>query len=642
MCTLCVANGRSEALPIVAGFSCSQAITNSSSNVQASSPTYTNDQIAYQLTNVYWGGSSLSYNVAVGGTISVNITALPSAVQTLARYALELWSDATGLTFSFTSESAQIEFDDSNANGAYASFSYSGSTLISSDVNVGTNWVASYGTSINSYTFQTYIHEIGHALGLGHAGNYNGSATYGRDNHYANDSWQASVMSYFSQSENTSINASYAYAITPQVADIIAIRNLYGTTGTTRTGDTTYGDNADSGDIMQQISSLKSAVSYTIIDDGGTDTLNFSSSGANQTIDLREEAISSVRGYTGNVTISRGSVIENAIGGSGNDVLVGNGANNILTGSSGNDSLDGGAGNDTLIGGQGTDTLSGDTGSDTASYGSATGGVSVDLRYSGRDVGGGQGRDSFVGIENLTGSDFDDRLSGDQYANVLAGGSGNDVLRGQGGSDHLLGDEGNDNLRSGNDGDTLEGGTGNDTLTALGGNDLLYGNAGNDYLYGGAEDDQLFGNRDNDRLRGNSGSDELDGGAGDDDLRGGNGNDIIIGGGGNDFILGDNGSDTITGGAGRDILRGGSGGAVGDSGEDTFVFNRGDESDVIRDYTPGVDNLDLSDFGFTSFSEIAALAEERPSGLKLDFGNGDVLFIDNLVLASFEAGDVIF
>ena len=46
--------------------------------------------------------------------------------------------------------------------------------ITSSFVNVSTNWLRDFGTSIDSYSLTTYIHEIGHALGLGHQGYYNG------------------------------------------------------------------------------------------------------------------------------------------------------------------------------------------------------------------------------------------------------------------------------------------------------------------------------------------------------------------------------------------------------------------------------------------------------------------------------------
>ena len=303
-------------------------------------PTYNNDQIALYLTNGYWtdtGRSQRSFNVGGDNAIDVNITALTADGQFLATNALLAWTNVTGITFNFVTSGGEIVFDD-NQSGASNSSTTSGNTILESRVNVSTSWLTNSGTTIDSYSFQTYIHEIGHALGLGHGGNYNSSATYGLDTHYANDSWQATVMSYFDQTENTSITATRAYIVTPMIADIIAIQNLYGTPTTIRTGNTTYGENSNAGGYLDTLlSASTNAIALTIHDNGGFDTLDFGTQTAGQLIDLRPESISNVGGLIGNMSIARGTVIENAIGGSGNDTIHGNSAHNLIYGNGGTD-----------------------------------------------------------------------------------------------------------------------------------------------------------------------------------------------------------------------------------------------------------------------------------------------------------------
>jgi serralysin len=313
-------------------------------------PVATVDQFANQLTNGYWGGNSHHFNVSPGGNLTVNLTALTSDGINLARLALRQWSDIIGVTFTEVTSGGQITFDD-NQEGAFSSANYSAGVTTSAIVNVSTQWLADYGTTINTYGYQTYIHEIGHALGLGHAGNYNSTATYSSDATFLNDAWPMSIMSYFSVDENPYFsNQGYTrvYLGTPMVADIAAMSVLYGLSTTTRLGATTYGFNSNAGNVFN--AALYPSIAYTVFDSGGIDTLDYSGFSQNQIIDLREAGFSSVGGESGNVSIALGTIIENAIGGSGNDRIIGNEAANVLRGEGGADTLTGGGGSDVFSG----------------------------------------------------------------------------------------------------------------------------------------------------------------------------------------------------------------------------------------------------------------------------------------------------
>ena len=175
---------------------------------------------------------------------------------------------------------------------------------------------------------------------------------------------------------------------------------------------------------------------------------------------------------------------------------------------------------------------------------------------------------------------------------------------------------------------------------------MLDGGVGIDYLYGGLASDNLSGGDGGDFLRGNRGGDTISGGDGGDDIRGGGNGDVLNGDAGDDFMLGEGGADRIAGGAGDDILFGGFGGGVLDNQRDTFVFASSADGaggfDRIRDWENGRDVLDLRAFGFSDFTnDVLALATDTGSAMRINFGGGDVVYIDGFSTSLFDASDVI-
>ena len=210
---------------------------------------------------------------------------------------------------------------------------------------------------LGEYDFKTIAHEIGHALGISHPGNYNGGPdvkiTYESNAEFREDTRQYSIMSYFNAS-TLGANHGSEYSLTPLMLDIIAIQKLYGRNDQASSADSIYGYNSNRG-ALYSFSSTDSNI-FCIWDSAGNDTLDASCFGTNQNISLVEGTFSNIGAYTQNISIAPGAVIESAIGGSGNDTILGNAANNRLYGNFGSDVITGGAGNDEINGGSGIDT----------------------------------------------------------------------------------------------------------------------------------------------------------------------------------------------------------------------------------------------------------------------------------------------
>ena len=157
-----------------------------------------------------------------------------------------------------------------------------------------------------------------------------------------------------------------------------------------------------------------------------------------------------------------------------NTILGGDGADEIASGA-GDDVLRAGGGNDVLVPGEGDDLIDGGTGTDRVDFADALHGVLVDLAQL---FGAGQGTDSIVDTENVTGSPYDDILRADGGANRLRGGAG---------SDELYGLRGSDTLRGGAGRDSMFGGAGSDRISARDGE--------SDFVDGGRQADTCRADR---------------------------------------------------------------------------------------------------------------------------------------------------
>lgn len=366
------------------------------------------------------------------------------------------------------------------------------------DIWLGSSYQEYRTPTVGSYGYMIAMHEFGHALGLKH--------TFVQENpedvlEPANkDFYEYSLMSY-NQAPYTAPAAAgaaaagpypeasgfaYNYPQTYMMTDIAALQYRYGANYTFRSDDSVYTWNPATGEVFvngvsqgQTANGLLSGnasnkVLQTIWDGGGNDTYDLSNYSNAVSIDLTPGGYSILsqaqrmqlgyfpyptayyaRGNVYNALLHDNdprSLIENAVGGSGNDTIIGNQANNSLSGGSGDDTLRGGAGNDTLDGGTGNNKaiFSGARADYTITSSNSTTYEIADHRA---------GHDGTDLLKNINIAQFSDqnvtliapdtvpelkRIIGTAKHNDLIGSIADELIDGKGGNDNLFGNGGDD------------------------------------------------------------------------------------------------------------------------------------------------------------------------------------------------------
>ncbi|MGH6871366.1 MAG: M10 family metallopeptidase C-terminal domain-containing protein [Rhizomicrobium sp.] len=422
---------------------------------------------------------------------------------------INLWSDLANIHFVSTTNSAaaDITFHRGSDGQAVTPASWSGGgsagvvggsslwSLTSAEVSIDTS-VPGFGPmdgdfqSIGGYVWMTIEHELGHAIGLGHGGAYNGAVDSSTQQYSAFDSRLWSIMSYIDPDDSSAKYYSQ-YAVTgtdwgtatdgygnvpttPMMLDILAIQGLYGApTTTVFSGGQVFGFHCNIADAtIEPFYDFTKNVNpvVTIWDAGSGNTLDLSGFTQAATIDLNPGAFSSCNGQVNNIGIAYNTEVDTADGGKGSDTFIANAGSDRFNGGGGNDTFDFGAtftALDHVNGGGGPKNvlvLDGDYSANVAFKNATmaniqtvvlTAGHNYTLTPAGANLAAGQTLQidgHLLGTSDVLTYNGVKELDGNLN---LRGGAGNDVLTAGSGDDFLTGGHGADRMKGGPGSDTF-------------------------------------------------------------------------------------------------------------------------------------------------------------------------------------------